>query len=493
MTECKADCDCCSCSNEQVFRKTKIVATLGPASSSEEMIEKLIKAGVNVFRQNFSHGSYEEHGALLERVRNVSERLKVPVAVLQDLSGPKIRITELDGEEFPELKNGHKIQIKHSKTEKSSVDTLYVGVFDPSLVLQKTNRVLLADGIIELEVVDVVDGVVSCVVTRGGKLRSRVGIIFPDNVIPLPATTEKDIEDLKWGLERNFDYVALSFVQTPEDVKRIKDYIKSKNSKLKVISKIECKTSLKKIDEILEVTDGIMVARGDLGVEIPMERLPVVQKELIAKANILGKPVIVATQMLHSMVTNIRPTRAEVTDVANAIFDGADAVMLSEETAIGNNPEEAVGYLRKVALEIEPYLSEEGYLEKIENEEREAVQDSIAYAACAAADKVQAKALIVSSDTGRTTRLIAKYRPAQTLFGVTATKLTLRQMCLLFGVQPVFIDTLEEGSPVPLKVAVDRVREILKPEVGDIAVCTRAINVEGSDDRRSTAVQIIPF
>lgn len=482
-----------SCIGNHHLRKTKIVSTIGPASSSEEMIEKLIQAGVNVFRQNFSHGSYEEHEALFNKIRNISKKLQAPIAILQDLSGPKIRITELEEEGMPLLVSGCEIDLAQSHTEKSSLKKLYVGAVNPAEILKDGDMVLLADGIIELKVIKISNNVVTCKTIRGGKLRSRVGIAFPDSELELPATTEKDMKDLAWGVEKGVDYVALSFVQTADDVKRVKDFIAAKNSNIKVISKIEFKKALKNIDDILNISDGIMVARGDLGLEIPMERVPIVQKELIVKANILGKPVIVATQMLHSMVTSIRPTRAESTDVANAILDGADAVMLSEETAIGNNPVEAVDFLHRVALEVEPHFRADAYFLEEHNLVEEKIQDAIAYSACAAADKVGAEAFVICSDSGITARLISKYRPAQMIFGVTATALTYRQMNLLFGVYPMLVDELKDGESVPIEMAINKAKTLIQFEKGSLAVCTMGLPSSNVSFRGATALQIVKF
>ncbi len=475
------------------LRKTKIVSTIGPASSSEEMIEKLIKAGVNVFRQNFSHGSYDEHEVLYNRIRNVSKKLQKPIAILQDLSGPKIRITEIENDDMPVLQSNSEIELAQSHTKKSSIKRLYISAINPCDILSKGNMVLLADGIIELKVTKVAKNFVTCTVVRGGNLRSRIGIAFPDSELELPATTEKDMKDLAWGIEKGVDYVALSFVQTSDDVKKVKDFITSKKSNIKVISKIEFKKALKNIENILNVSDGIMVARGDLGLEIPMECVPIVQKELIAKANTLGKPVIVATQMLHSMVNSIRPTRAESTDVANAILDGADAVMLSEETAIGNNPIEAVNFLDRVALEVEPHFRSDAYFLEQHSSTEEKIQDAIAFSACAAADKLVAEALVICSDTGRMAQLVSKYRPSQIILGVTATALTYRQMNLLFGVHPIFIDEIEEGTSVPISNAIDKVKNFVNFKKGNLAVCTMASPSSNVSFKGATALQVVKF
>lgn len=456
-------------------RKTKIVATLGPASSEMETIKNLILTGVNVFRLNFSHGSHESHKEIFDRIHLAANELGQTVAVLQDLSGPKIRISELENSNSA-LAYEDEITLKLSDGSKSNSSCVFVELVDPTSILSPGQRVLIADGIIELKVISSDNEGVRCQVLRGGDLRSRVGIAFPDSVVTLPATTEKDIADLKWGIENKVDYVAISFVQTAEDVRKIKDIIKETNSSVRIISKIEHKTALKNIDEIIKISDGIMVARGDLGLEVPVENVPALQRELIDQANYYGLPVIVATQMLHSMVTATRPTRAEVTDVATAVRDGADAVMLSEETAIGKHPIESVSYLDRIARATEACLNLDVYRLKLEKAGDQTVADSIAFAACAAAEKVNAAALIAITDTGRTPRLLAKYRSDCSLFGVSSHRHTMRQMCLYWGITPLYCDMKSSSREVEVYQALNTVQESLNPVKGAKAVITSGLS-----------------
>lgn len=418
------------------YRKTKIIATVGPATRSPVMIQKLIEAGANVFRLNFSHGKYEEHLAILNTIREKSKELNTPVAILQDLAGPKIRISEVEGD-FVTIEDRATIELRASDGKKSTASCVYVEALSPSEVLQTGHQVLLSDGSIVLQAQDVDAQRVVCSIVKGGRLRSRVGIAFPDSQVDLPATTTKDMQDLEWGLKNEVDYVAISFVQNAQDVKRLREAIYKKKGKVGIVAKIERRKALENILEILEVSDGVMVARGDLGLELPLEQLPMVQRRLIELANARGVPVIVATQMLHSMINSVRPTRAEVSDIAAAVMSGADAVMLSEETAIGANPIDSVKYLGRIAREAERSFAFEEFKLRLREADQATVPDSVAYAACAAAVKVDAAAIIACTETGTSARLVAKYRPAQPLYGASRSETTLRRLCLFWGVLPI--------------------------------------------------------
>lgn len=463
-----------------IQRKTKIVATVGPASNSPERLEALIKAGANVFRLNFSHGSHEEHFKSLTKIREASAKVGIPVAVLQDLSGPKIRISEM-AEDLPPLVDGGTIFIKRSDGSKSTNEVVQVEGLDPAAFVLAGQSILMADGMIVLEAIGVQDDRVNCRIIRGAKLRSRIGIAFPESLLNLPAATDKDLVDLKWGIENGIDFVAISFVQNAADLIRLRDEIKRLEGNVAVISKIERNLAIDNLEEILELSDGIMVARGDLGLELPLEKLPRVQKLLIERANSLGLPVIVATQMLHSMVNSIRPTRAEVSDTAVAVMSGADAVMLSEETAIGNFPVESVEYLHKIALEAEKSFAFEEYKIRLKNVDRLKVSDSVAYAACAAAIKIDASAIIACTETGTSARLVAKYRPQQPLFGVTRSERTVRRMCLMWGVKPIMV-TNAKSHAEELQVALERVRKMANLPQGSLGVVTggQAVGTPGS-------------
>ena len=417
-------------------KKTKIVATLGPASRSPRMIRNLIKEGVNVFRLNFSHGSHDEYTKINKTIREVSNEIMIPVAVLQDLSGPKIRISNIE-KDYVIVKDNKTIDLYPSDGSYSTADRINVESINPVHVLKPDQQILLADGIIELRAEEVTNQYARCRIVKGGRIRSRVGIAFPESKIELPAATDKDFEDLAWGIENKIDYVAVSFVQNAKDIEKVRDYIKEKGGDIRIIAKIERRSALENITEILNVSDGLMVARGDLGLELPLEEVPMLQKSLIEQSNNQGKPVIVATQMLHSMITSIRPTRAEVSDIAAAVMTGADALMLSEETSIGENPIEAVEYLSKIAYRAEQSFDFDEYKIRFRGADRRSVPDAVAYAAAAASVKIDAAAIIVCTETGGGVRLVGKYRPQKPLFGASSRANALRRMCLYWGVIPI--------------------------------------------------------
>ncbi|RMG42749.1 MAG: pyruvate kinase [Candidatus Dadabacteria bacterium] len=455
-------------------RKTKLIATVGPASNSEEKLRELLLAGVNVFRLNFSHGTHDAHLTVLNSIRKLSSELDKPVAILQDLSGPKIRISEITGD-YIEL-NKPQVKLKHADGSFSTPETLYVETVDPVQTLKPGDRLLLADGLLQLQAQQIKQDHVLCDVIKGGRIRSRAGVSFPDSSIKLPATTEKDMVDLEWGIENEVDYVALSFVSTAEDVLMVREAIRKKSADCKIIAKIERKSALENIDSILDVSDGLMVARGDLGVELPLEKIPVLQKKLIEKANYRGIPVIVATQMLHSMITSLRPTRAEVSDIATAVMSGADALMLSEETAIGEHPVEALKYLARIANEAEKNFVFSEYKLRLRDADRATVPDAVAYAAAAAANKVEAAAIIACTETGNSARLLAKYRPQQPIYGASSSNATLNRMCLYWGIKPISCASTDSHM-AELEIALKNVQKLEGYPNGTRAVITGGLAV----------------
>ncbi|MCB0332577.1 MAG: pyruvate kinase, partial [Bdellovibrionales bacterium] len=456
-------------------RRTKIVATVGPASRDKDHIKALIEAGVNVFRLNFSHGTYDEHEAVLHTIRETAKELSTPTAILQDLSGPKIRITNVKGD-YLSIHDEDEVFLKLSHGEVTDQSTIYVGGLDPAKVLQPGHQVLLADGILVLQAIAIEGDAVRCTITKGGRIRSRVGIAFPDSDIGLPATTEKDLQDLSWGVKHAVDYVAISFVNNAQDVLQLREAIDQQGGHAHIIAKIERKSALQNIYEILDVSDGLMVARGDLGLELPLAQVPRVQKRLIEEANFRGIPVIVATQMLHSMITAVRPTRAEVSDIATAVMSGADAVMLSEETAIGEHPTLAVEHLSRIAYEAEGEFDFANYRPRLRNADTQTIPDAVAYAACAAAVKVEASAVIACTETGTSARLIAKYRPQQPLFGVSSSITTLRRMSLYWGVIPLLFEAPETHEN-ELETALRKVQQLYNFDNGSRAVITGGLSV----------------
>ncbi len=458
-------------------RKTKIIVTVGPASRSPEMIKNLILAGVNVFRLNFSHGTYEEHLQSLTTIRDVAKSVKRTVAVLQDLSGPKIRISVVQGDSLM-LQDHQSIELRPALPDsKSTTKCIFVEGLDPIKILKPGQQVLLADGIISLRCEEVKSDLVRCSVTTGAALRSRVGISFPDSVVDLPATTEKDLKDFDWALKNQLDFVAISFVQDAQDILRLRGLCKKVQHQPLFISKIERKAALENIHEILEVSDGIMVARGDLGLELPLEQVPLVQKRLIEQANYRGIPAIVATQMLHSMVTSVRPTRAEVSDIATAVMNGADALMLSEETAIGQHPIECVIYLEKIAREAEQSFAFSEFKLRLRDSDSATVPDAVAYAAAAAAIKVNAAAIIACTETGTSARLIAKYRPQQPLYGVSSNAQALARMCMFWGVLPIVLTSSTSTHEDEIKDALRSVQLSEGLPNGSRAIVTGGLSV----------------
>lgn len=461
--------------SDRRYRKTKLIATIGPASRSPEKLRDLIRSGMNVARLNFSHGSHEEHLETLNRIREASKELDIPVALLQDLSGPKLRITELECD-IQKINDGDEILLTFAPGEKSTSTRICLDTLDPVQFLQPGHQILMADGILELRALEVLKDSVRCAVSKGGRIRSRVGIAFPDSEIDLPATTDKDFHDLAWGIEHDVDYVAISFVNSALDILKLREEITRQGGHSKIIAKIERKTALRNIREILSASDGLMVARGDLGLELPLEKVPRVQKRLIEEANYCGIPVIVATQMLHSMVTSVRPTRAEASDIATAVMSGTDALMLSEETAIGENPVLALKHLGKIAFEAELEFDFSEYKYRLKESDTETIPDAVAYAAAAAAKKVSASAIVACTETGNSARLIAKYRPQQPLFGASSSKRAIRRMCLYWGVQPVLFLS-PENHERELETALEQVQAVGRFENGSRAVITAGLNV----------------
>lgn len=424
-------------------KRTKIVATLGPASTSEKTIGELVTAGVNAFRLNFSHGTHESHGRAIQLIKKVRKKLNKPVAILQDLSGPKIRVGEIRNPPL-ELSRGEEIifDTRIDVSEGKRLPVTYPGFAEDVKV---GGRLLLADGDIELVIEQADKNTVKCTVITGGPLTSHKGINYPEDSFNLPAVTEKDQVDLKFGLEMGVDFVALSFVRTAKDIAAAREMIDSANSKAQIIAKIEKHEAINNFFEILKVVDGVMVARGDLGVEIPLERVPMAQKRIIKIANIYGKPVITATQMLRSMVDAPRPTRAEVTDVANAILDGTDALMLSEETASGNYPVRSVEMMSRIAAQIEENYN--FYNSELEqpSDSQFGVAEAISHSATQLARELHTDLILCPTSSGFTARMMARFRPEAWILGLTPSEKTFYQLSLIWGVIPKIL-AFEEHS-----------------------------------------------
>ena len=426
------------------MNKTKIICTIGPASRSPETLERLIEAGMNVCRLNFSHGTHDEHAELIRDIRAVAGRLSVPIAILQDLSGPKIRTGKMGAGEVMLVK-GKKFLLTNRDVPGDEDE---VGLTYPDLPfnVRAGDTILLADGAMELKVdaASVTD--VHCTVVNGGPLSSNKGINLPGRSINAPILSEKDRADLDFGLAQGVDLIALSFVRTAHDVNTVQKLIREAGKSTPLIAKIEKFEALDNIDEIIQAADGIMVARGDLGVEIPLDKVPSAQKMIIRKTNASAKPVITATQMLKSMVESPRPTRAEVTDVANAIYDGTDAIMLSEETAMGEYPVEAVQVMTRVAADTEAHFQYEGWARCLGDCDTVSFKKAVAHAAVDMARDIDAAAIITCTKSGSTTRLVAMFRPSRVLLSMTPSPETAARLALTFGAVPVLIDHVDSAE-----------------------------------------------
>ncbi|MEQ6099898.1 pyruvate kinase [Staphylococcus saccharolyticus] len=456
------------------MRKTKIVCTIGPASESEEMLEKLMNAGMNVARLNFSHGSHEEHKARIDTIRKVAKRLNKTIGLLLDTKGPEIRTHNMkDGVII--LEKGKEVTVsmnevegapeKFSVTYENLINDVNVGSY-----------ILLDDGLVELQVkeIDKDKGEVKCDILNTGELKNKKGVNLPGVKVNLPGITDKDADDIRFGIKENVDFIAASFVRRPSDVLDIRQILEEEKAEISVFPKIENQEGIDNIEEILEVSDGLMVARGDMGVEIPPEQVPMVQKDLIRKCNKLGKPVITATQMLDSMQRNPRATRAEASDVANAIYDGTDAVMLSGETAAGQYPEEAVKTMRNIAVSAE---AAQDY-KKLLNDRTKLVETSLVNAigvsVAHTALNLNVKAIVAATESGSTARTISKYRPHSDIIAVTPSDKTARECAIVWGVNPV----VKEGRKTTdalLNNAVATAVESGRVSNGDLIIITAGV------------------
>ena len=424
-----------------MIKKTKIVATIGPATTSVEMLSKLLKAGMNVVRLNFSHGDFAEHQEKVDNFKLAMKATGMVGAILQDLSGPKIRLGEFSTERV-ELKAGNTITITTNKIiGNEKIVSINYPLFPKEV--KKGDMIMVDDGKKKFEVVSVKGEEVICKIIVGGDTKGRRGVNLPDSDLSIKSLTPKDIKDIDFGIKNNVDFFAFSFVRTPQDVIDLRTILNKRKSKALIIAKIETPQAVKNIDEILELCDGLMVARGDLAIEVPAEKVPMIQKMLIKKCNDAGKIVITATQMLESMIKSPVPTRAEVSDIANAILDGTDAVMLSEETTLGMYPVEAVRMMSKVAFDIEHNYPERKVIPKAERGGR-SVTDSVTGSVVKIADDLDVKAIIALTKTGYTARMISRHKPESPIIAVTYEPVTSRQLNISFGCLPVLIDEYKE-------------------------------------------------
>ena len=430
---------------QHAIKRTKIVATVGPACSTYDKLLALVKAGVNVFRLNFSHGSYEDKATIIGYIREINKKEPYNLAILGDLQGPKLRVGDLENGKI-ELKDGSELIFTTEKII-GTKDKIYVSYPNLAKDVKVGERIFLDDGKMEVKMLEVLnDKEIKISVTLGGTLLPKKGVNLPDSALTMPSLTEKDIADLDFILANNLDWVALSFVRHTNDVIELKNRIKAQNSKIKVISKIEMPEALKNIRDIIIESDGIMIARGDLGVEVPIEQVPLIQKEIIRKCMHRAKPVIVATQMMESMMERTKPNRSEVTDVANAVLEGADAVMLSGETAMGDYPTLVVEIMSKIILEVEnnAYEYDRDDILTPQPHSPSLLSDALCTSACKLAQDVNADALVGMTQSGYTAFMLSSYRPRAPLFIFSKERTLINQLSLSWGVRAIYYGE-EEG------------------------------------------------
>ena len=456
------------------MKKTKIICTMGPNEDDRQVMMDLAKNGMDIARFNFSHGTHEEQKERLDRLKSVREELDMPIAALLDTKGPEIR-TGL-------LKDGKKVLLEEGKPFTLTTKSIegdekichinYSGLAED---VSAGNRILIDDGLIELRVESVEGSEIHCVVINGGELGQRKGVNVPNVKIKLPALTEKDKEDIWFGIEQGFDFIAASFVRNADAIIEIKQMLSVAGSNIKVIAKIENEEGIENLDAIIEASDGIMVARGDLGVEIPAEKVPYLQKTIIRKCNEACKPVITATQMLDSMIRNPRPTRAEVTDVANAVYDGTDVVMLSGETAMGKYPVDALKMMVQIVMEAESHLDYSAYQARnISADNRKNISNAVCFSSVSTAYDLNAKVIVAPSISGFTARLLSKYRPSAKIIGLSPNASAVRQMQIYWGVTP-FVARRAESTDILIASSVDLLKEKKILVSGDLAVVTAGV------------------
>jgi len=458
-----------------MFRKTKIVCTIGPSSYTKDMLLELIDKGMNAVRINFSHGSHDFHREMIKNVRDAAKTVGANIPIIQDLCGPKIRVGKLSSD-FIDLKEGDSCAIS-SGEESSDLQHIPITYSNLNNDIYPGHRVLIDDGKILLKIEDIHNDSINCKVIVGGVVYSGKGVNLPDSKLSISSLTSKDMDDLFFGITEGVDIVALSFVRKASDVEAVRTIMEAKGSVKPVIAKIEKPEAIENIDSIINAFDMIMVARGDLGVELPVEKVPMAQKEIIKKCNAKCKPVITATQMLESMITNQTPTRAEVTDIANAILDGTDAVMLSGETAVGRHPAQAVDIMSKTALAVEQDIDHEGILKRTGKLGSQRIEDSISIATCHTALNLDIRTIISTTKSGSTTRLISRYRPNAQIIAITPKLSTMRELGICWGVFPVLIDEIYNTDDMFEKVR-NCVRKLGIVKKDELVIITAGIPFE---------------
>ncbi len=467
------------------MKKTKIICTMGPNTDNREIMKALMENGMDIARFNFSHGTHESQKASLDQLKELREELNLPIAALLDTKGPEIR-TGL-------LKDGKKVSLQEGQTYTLTTreitgdeTTGHINYDGLNSDVTTGNTILIDDGLIELRVLEVKGTDIVCQVINGGELGERKGVNVPNVRIKLPALTDKDKEDIRFGIEQGFDFIAASFVRTADAIHEIRAMLDEAGSSIKIIAKIENAEGVENLDSIIEASDGIMVARGDLGVEIPAEQVPHLQKIMIQKCNRAGKSVITATQMLDSMIRNPRPTRAEVTDVANAVYDGTDVVMLSGETAMGKYPVEALQMMVHICEATEEHLDHDAYRNrKVSAANMQNISNAVCFASVSTAYSLGARAIIAPSISGFTTRMLSKWRPATDIIGLSPDPATVRQMQIYWGVRP-FLAKRADSTDVLIWYSLDLLLEKKVLAVGDTVivtagVVTRATSTQATD------------
>lgn len=463
---------------QHTIKRTKIVATVGPAANTYDKLLELVRAGVNVFRLNFSHGSHEDKAEIIRMVRELNKKEPYNIAILGDLQGPKLRVGELEGGRV-ELTEGMQLIFTTEKCI-GNAERIYVSYPNLAKDVKPGERIFLDDGKMEVRVTEIInEQEVRIQVSLGGALLPKKGVNLPDTALTMPSLTEKDIADLEFMIDHQVDWIALSFVRKPADIIDLKKRIKARNSKIKAISKIEMPEALSNIRDIIIESDGIMIARGDLGVEVPVERVPVLQKEIIRKCMRRAKPVIVATQMMESMMERTKPNRSEVTDVANAVLEGADAVMLSGETAMGAYPKQVVEMMSKIILEVEKsvYDYDRDDILAPQSHSPSLMSDAICYSACKLANDVNARALIGMTQSGYTGFMLSSYRPKAPLFIFSKERTLINQLSLSWGVRAIYYAEEESLDDIFFdQINILRERGFVQP--GDIVINTGSTPVD---------------
>jgi pyruvate kinase len=476
------------------MKKTKIICTMGPNTNDKELMRSLILNGMDIARFNFSHGDHEEQLSRVKILKELREELDLPIAMLLDTKGPEIRTGMLKDGKKVMLKEGQTFTLTVTETE-GDENGCYITYEGLIADVVPGNKILIDDGLIELEIKEIAGDKLICNVINGGELGERKGVNVPNVSIKLPGITEKDKKDILFGIEQGYDFIAASFVRSAEVVKEIKELLKANGgAHINVISKIENAEGLENLDEIIHYSDGIMVARGDLGVEIPANEVPHAQKLMIKKCNAKYKPVITATQMLDSMIRNPRPTRAEVTDIANAIYDGTDAIMLSGETAAGKYPIEAVKMMTQVALTTEQHLADSAISENKEMHRKTNVSSAVGLASVTTALNLNCKSIVTPTMSGQTARLISNFRPKAEIIALSPNDATLRKMQIYWGVRPLK-STQETSTQGIITSSLELVKEKKLVEKGDLIVftagdpSTNCINGEGAMTNMMHVVQ----